>query len=108
MFLELGCYVVMPNHVHAIAKPLRPDEKSLEDLTGLWKGRSAREINVLLRATGVRWQRESYDRIIRDEEHLWRVIQYIGGNPAKANLSASDVSLWINPSWESLGWRFES
>src|ERR1043166_931327 len=25
---ELGCYIVMPNHVHAILRPLIPDRKS--------------------------------------------------------------------------------
>jgi putative transposase len=104
---ELGCYVVMPNHVHAVARPLNPRTDPLEKILQSWKGGSAVRINEILRRSGTLWQRESFDRVIRDEEHLWRVIQYIGNNPARAGLSAADARLWIRPAWAALGWRFE-
>lgn len=104
---ELGVYVVMPNHVHAVVRPLLAPDYDLEDVCRTWKGRSARGINRRLESSGSLWQRESYDRIIRDEEHLWRVIQYIGRNPGKAKLPPGSIPLWINPGWEALGWRFE-
>jgi hypothetical protein len=56
--------------------------------------------------TGPVWEDESYDRIIRDEEHLWRTIQYIGNNPSRANLTSMDCPIWIQPRWETLGWKF--
>ena len=40
--------------------------------------------------------------------HLWRVIQYIGQNPAKAGLGSDACGRWIRPEWEQLGWRFQS
>jgi len=104
---ELGCYVVMPNHVHAVLRPLQPALFPLEKVLQRWKGGSARDINVLLRSTGTVWQRESFDRIIRDAEHLYRVIQYIGRNPAKAGLQDEDARLWIRPAWVERGWDFE-
>jgi len=58
-------------------------------------------------ASGTIWQKESFDRIIRDPEHLYRVIQYIGRNPAKAGLAANQYLLWIRPSWIQQGWKFE-
>ena len=51
-------------------------------------------------------QQESYDRIIRDEEHLWRVIQYIGRNPRQAGLPLESTPRWIDPDWQALGWNF--
>ena len=36
---------------------------------------------------GIFWQREYYDHIIRDEDELNRVAEYILGNPIKAGLS---------------------
>ena len=54
------------------------------------------------------WQDESFDRIIRDEEHLYRCIQYIGNNAAKANLSSDACRRWVRSEWESLGWGFDS
>lgn len=105
---ELGCFVTMPNHVHAIVRPMGSDDQELEDILRLWKGRSARTINKHLGISGPLWQRESYDRIIRDEEHLWRILQYIGRNPAKANLPTDHFDLWINPEWAKLGWNFQT
>jgi REP element-mobilizing transposase RayT len=72
---ELGCYVVMPNHVHAIVRPTQPQSQQLEMILKSWKSHSARRINLARGQSGELWQEESYDRIIRDEEHLWRTIQ---------------------------------
>jgi len=105
---ELGCYVVMPNHVHAIVRPLRPRERPLQDIVGAMKGASACGINQARGASGSLWQRDSYDRIIRDEEHLYRIIQYIGRNPARSGLVLDAAPLWIRPEWRDLGWRFET
>jgi len=56
---------------------------------------------------GELWQDESYDRIVRDEEHLWNSIQYIGRNPEIAGLPRESCQLWINPEWKQLGWTFD-
>jgi REP element-mobilizing transposase RayT len=103
---EVGCRVVMPNHVHAIVQPLDP-AFPLEKVLKRWKGASAVAINRLQQRTGTLWQRESFDRIIRDEEHLWRAIQYIGRNPQKAGLSNAQTQLWIRPEWVECGWNFD-
>jgi REP element-mobilizing transposase RayT len=81
---ELGAFVVMPNQVHAIVRPLDPRRVALEIVLKHWKGVSASEINRTLHRTAALWQRESFDRLIRDEEHLWRALQYLGRNPHKA------------------------
>ncbi len=104
---ELGCYVVMPNHVHAIVHPLDAANQQLEMILKSRKASSACEINRQLGRSGTLWQRDNYDRIIRDEEHLYRVIQYIGRNPHLAGLSIDDVRLWIRPSWVECGWNFD-
>jgi hypothetical protein len=56
---------------------------------------------------GELWQEESFDRIIRDEEHLYRCIQYIGNNARTANILRARWRRWLRPEWEALGWRFE-
>jgi REP element-mobilizing transposase RayT len=100
---ELGSYVVMPNHVHAVVRPLMCNEEPLERILQSWKRYSAREINRRFELTGTFWQEESFDRIIRDEEHLWRVLQYIGSNPAMAGLSREQCPCWVRPEWVELG-----
>jgi REP element-mobilizing transposase RayT len=104
---ELGCHVVMANHVHAILRPLQPEIHPLENILGSWKSFTSRHINAVIKTDKAQWQEESYDRIIRDEEHLWRTIQYVGRNPEKAGLPRESCELWIKPEWEALGWMFE-
>jgi REP element-mobilizing transposase RayT len=104
---ELGCYVVMPNHVHGIVRPLMCEQEPLERILQSWKRQAAREINRLFALTGHLWQDESFDRIIRDEEHLWRAIQYIGANASKAGLTRDQCPTWVRPEWVQLGWCFE-
>jgi REP element-mobilizing transposase RayT len=103
---ELGSYVVMPNHVHAILRPLKPKTDPLEKILQSRKLRTSREINSKLGLAGELWQEESFDRIIRDEEHLDRCLQYIGANPRKGGLSVDACPRWVRPSWKSLGWDF--
>jgi putative transposase len=75
-------------------------------LVGSWKKYSSRRINRALNQHGGLWQEESFDRIVRDEEHLWRAIQYIGANPDKAGFPHGSCPLWIRGEWVDLGWKF--
>jgi putative transposase len=103
---DTTCYVVMPNHCHAIIRPY-PDH-ALEKILQTIKGYVAREINKAIgRMTSEVWQEESFDRIIRDEEHLYQVMQYIGRNPSMAGIPREQWVRWIDPAWRAEGWIFE-
>jgi putative transposase len=95
---ELNAYVVMHNHVHVILRPFS-SKSSLEDILGSWKQFSARQINELIGRSGTLWQDECYDRIIRDEEHLYRCLQYVGSNPSKVGGRREHYCCWIRPAW---------
>ena len=41
-----------------------------------------------------------------DEEHLWKVVQYIGRNPKKAGIPVAQWVRWIHPDWQAAGWDF--
>jgi hypothetical protein len=103
---ELGAYVVMPNHAHALVRPLIPDRFPLEKIEQSWKRFVSREINRARGASGAIWFEESYDRIVRDAEHLYRCLQYIGRNAEKAGLAEGESSRWVRPEWEDGGWGF--
>jgi leucyl-tRNA synthetase len=77
-------FVVMPNHVHALFK-LAPGIK-LEDVLQSWKSFSAKAINKALGLEGMLWQREYWDRIVRDTDHRTNILNYIKKNPERANL----------------------
>jgi len=50
------------------------------------KSTSAHRINKILHRSGRLWQHESFDRILRSEEHLELKLEYIGLNPVRAGL----------------------
>jgi REP element-mobilizing transposase RayT len=92
---HLAAFVTMPNHIHVLCQPW--EGWALENLVGSWKKHTARQINQWLGQSGPLWQRETYDRIIRDGDHFRRVVCYISRNPAKAGLREGEAEVWINP-----------
>ncbi|MDI3339826.1 MAG: transposase [Sphaerobacter sp.] len=88
---RLHAWVVMPNHVHALIEPF-PGVR-VSPIVQAWKSFTAREINLLLGRSDRLWQREYFDRAIRDAGHYERVVAYIHANPVKAGLVA-DPSAW--------------
>ena len=90
---DLISYTVMPNHVHLLIKTY-PDWP-LEKVVHAWKSYTAHQILNLennRRAAGeprqeqALWQREYWDRFIRDEKHFNSAIEYIVNNPVKTGL----------------------
>jgi REP element-mobilizing transposase RayT len=81
----LAAWVVMPNHVHVVLRPL--SDWTLSKILQSWKGYSARQINLELGRMGRRfWQAEAYDHLIRDDEDHRRCCHYTLTNPVSARL----------------------
>lgn len=117
---RLLAWVVMPNHVHVLFQPM--PGWTVAKIVASWKKFTARKIcdyqkafpghaNLQIDAatqsaiqengdpgdkprsnTNRIWQREYWDRFIRDEKHLRQVILYIHQNPVKAGLVATAES----------------
>jgi REP element-mobilizing transposase RayT len=81
---RLLAWCVMPNHVHVVCR-LLPGQELSEVLNG-WKSFTARKANNILDRTGAFWQREYYDRLIRDGDELERALRYVARNPERAGL----------------------
>lgn len=106
-FYDLQAYCIMPNHVHILIDTsiqlLKEDGSYLtnppEDYVQLdyimnrIKGGSSYEANKVLQRTGRFWQKESYDRFVRDEREWCNTVDYILNNPVKAKL-VSDWQDW--------------
>lgn len=84
---ELGSFVVMPNHVHVLVRPISP--ATLSSVVHTWKSYSSHIINRHLGRSGALWQKESFDRIVRDQMELRKFDDYIVANPTEAKLTSS-------------------
>ena len=81
---RLLAWVVMPNHVHLVIETFQ--DAPLASVVKGWKGATAHTANALLGRSGAFWEREYYDRYIRDDAHLAAAVRYIHRNPVKAGL----------------------
>ncbi|MCB0220578.1 MAG: transposase [Chrysiogenetes bacterium] len=109
--VDLDAFVVMPNHVHGIIVLSDPDvgaglkpaptenavvemdraglkpaptgtHHGLPEIVRAFKTFSARRINALRGTPGVPvWQRNYYEHIVRDDDDLARIREYIANNP---------------------------
>ena len=103
-YVELDTFVTMPNHIHGVITmagstaersagaglnpalaPLAPSRRHvLPEIVRGFKTFSSRRINEARSAPGQPvWQRNYYEHVIRDEQELDAVRNYITGNPAK-------------------------
>jgi REP element-mobilizing transposase RayT len=93
-YVELGAWVIMPNHHHGILvihdgrggsrpAPTPIKRKPLGGLIGAFKTVSTKHINLLRDTEGqVVWQRNYYEHIIRNESEMDRITRYIESNPS--------------------------
>ncbi len=75
---SLHSYVIMPNHVHVLME--LHESGGLQKIIKNWKSYTAREINRARGRSGAVWQRDYYDRLVRNEDHYKRCILYIRKN----------------------------
>ena len=104
--VELDAFVVMPNHIHGIATivgaqglaplqhghpPLQRRLRSLSTFITGFKSAVTRRINDL-RGTPYSpiWQRNYYEHVIRNEDDLDEIREYMVNNPLKWDLDSEN------------------
>ena len=113
--VEIGEFVIMPNHIHAIVMfnprrglPLQtpppqspsfghriPD--SLGSIIGQFKSTVTKNVRVSIQNPEARvWQRNYHDRIVRNDRELNAVRDYISYNPVNwsSDLEADSEPIW--------------
>ena len=106
---ELAAYLLMPNHVHAIVRPLLT---ALDDIVAHWQATSIQQISAQQTAANspnheLHWHPQFFSRLVRDPDHLYRCVQYLARNPLWSGLTADKCPHWIRPDWSALGWNLE-
>lgn len=94
--VELDVFVIMPNHLHGIlwiTKSVNQEEKyhqfqkvvkgSILSIVRSFKGAVTKKINQICqqKGTSLIWQRNYYEKVIKNEEMLNNVREYILNNP---------------------------
>jgi REP element-mobilizing transposase RayT len=85
-------WVIMPNHVHVLV--VLNSSFSLEDIVHSWKRHSAVSINRVLGRSGTLWQKDYFDRLVRDQDHFANCVRCIRRNPVKAKLHEGEYTLY--------------
>ena len=86
--VEVWAYCLMPNHVHLIAVPPRPE--ALAEAVGATHLRYTRQVNRREAWTGYLWQGR-FASLPMDEDYLLTCARYVGLNPVRAGLCARAV-----------------
>ncbi len=112
--VEIDYHVIMSNHVHAIiiindicsgtacrtptdrhdAKEEfgKPTKKSLSTIIRSYKSAVTKEINIIRNSQGAKiWQRNYYERIIRNEKELHEIRKYIRTNTFKWEIERENI-----------------
>ena len=97
--VRLDVFVVMPNHIHGILsitgvgarhaspKITGPKQRSLGAIVGSFKSAVTKRVNTLRGAQGRSiWQRNYYEHVIRDDDDLGVLREYIVNNPLRWEL----------------------
>jgi len=83
--IDLDAFIVMPNHVHGVI--VLADEPAtrhaIPEIVRGFKTFSDRRVNERADRRGGLWQRGYYEHVIRNEEALNRIRNYIADNPAR-------------------------
>jgi putative transposase len=85
---RLTDFVVMPNHVHLLVA--FPDETAMLAQCESWKHFTAVRLNKKLGRTGRFWQTDGFDHLVRSEDQLSALKQYIADNPWRAGLHTGE------------------
>ncbi|MFO1062428.1 MAG: transposase [Pirellulales bacterium] len=92
---DLDCFVIMPNHVHAIVQ--FRDGFDFTVVGQSWMRYSARLIHEAIKVKGSFWQDEPFDHLVRSSEQFIYLRKYIADNPIKAKLRRGEYVLWTKP-----------
>ena len=80
-------YIIMPNHFHMVVEVQRNEGETRMGLAGfvrLLKGQTTKRSGKPL------WQRGYYEHVIRHDESLQEIVQYMKNNPRRWELRHAD------------------
>ena len=87
----VGCYVIMPDHIHLFCAPAKLEHCSVRDWISYWKSLVSKFwANETEKPV---WQRAAWDRQLRSGESYAEKWHYVRQNPVRHQL-VSDAKRW--------------
>jgi putative transposase len=102
LFVELDVFMIMPDHIHAIVwilndqascrkTDIRRGSGSLGRVVNFFKGACTRTLKRTIPARSANlWQRNYYEHVVRNQQDLDRIREYILENPLRLFLKQMD------------------
>jgi len=81
---KVYAFCIMPNHIHIVIHPYGQYNPAY--IMRMLKGNFSRKYNKIYKRQGKTWKRRYYDKVIRNDKMLIRVIEYIHNNPVRAKM----------------------
>jgi len=102
--VQMNEFVVMPNHLHAVVKINHVGVQNFEPLQHKYQHTISKSVGSIIRAYKstvshwckanghdyFRWQRNFYEHVIRNEDDLDEIREYIVNNPLKWDLDSEN------------------
>ena len=89
--VTMFAYCIMPDHVHLLLKLNEGYGKSLPNWVAAFKKYNSRILTMMLDIKPL-WQANYYEHIVRRNESLKNIAEYIANNPVRKNF----VTQWQN------------
>ena len=112
--IKMDKFIVMPNHIHGIIILMDMDDVGagfkpaptglmkyypLSEIIRAFKTFSARHVNELRKTQGISvWQRNYHEHIVRNENELNRIREYIMNNPLRWQYdreNPDNINVWV-------------
>ena len=87
----VGKFMIMPDHIHLFCAPKVHSHPSLKLWIKYWKSDVSKK--WMFENEKPIWQRDFWDRQLRDDEHYSRKWEYVSNNPVRQRL-VKDVKDW--------------
>ena len=83
--VKIYCYCIMPDHIHILLSLDDHYQKRLQDWVSTFKRHISK---VISESFGVRtlWQKNFYDHVVRKEESIFKIADYILNNPVRKGM----------------------
>jgi REP element-mobilizing transposase RayT len=92
--VDLDSFVIMPNHLHMILFFHETEDGNKSNLGSVIRGIKAttnRRVNEARHTTKAAvWQRNYFERVVRNDDELAKIRQYIESNPLKWELDSEN------------------